>query len=74
MQEHQAAEAAGEPITPSWYLLQDGKQFGPLSDRDLLLLAERGALKADGMLWQPGFADWKPAHEICGAGAASAAG
>ena len=41
---------------------------GPLADRELLLLAERGGLKTDDLLWRPGFASWKPVREVCDAG------
>lgn len=65
MQERQPTGAA-EQSAPAWYLLHDDSQFGPLSDRELLLLAERGGLKADDLLWRSGFEDWKPVHEVCG--------
>ncbi len=66
MQEHQAAETA-EASASSWYLLHGGEQYGPLTDRELLLLAERGGLKPEDLLWKPGFDDWKPVHAACGA-------
>jgi hypothetical protein len=65
MQDDRQAGAAEQTAAP-WYLLHEGKQFGPLTDRELLLLAERGGLKADDLLWRSGFADWKPVHEVCG--------
>ena len=66
MQEHQAAETAEASASP-WYLLHGGEQYGPLTDRELLLLAERGGLKPEDLLWKPGFDDWKPVHVAYGA-------
>jgi hypothetical protein len=37
-----------------------------LADRELLLLAERGGLHTDDLLWKPGFASWKSVHAVCG--------
>ncbi len=49
----------------SWYLTRGGTQYGPLADRELLLLAERGGLRADDLLWKAGFNGWKPVGEVC---------
>jgi hypothetical protein len=65
MQQRQAAGAA-QATAASWYLLHDDRQFGPLSERELLLLAERGGLKADDLLWRSGFDEWKPVSAVCG--------
>ena len=45
----------------------------PLADRELLLLAERGGLKTDDLLWRPGFKSWTPVREVCEAGTCSGA-
>jgi hypothetical protein len=74
MQQHQLSAAAAQAAS-SWYLARGDKQYGPLGNRELLLLAERGELKQDDLLWRPGFSSWKPAREIGDLmGAASAAG
>jgi outer membrane biosynthesis protein TonB len=31
----------------------------------LLLLAERGGLQTDDLLWKPGFTSWKSVHAVC---------
>jgi hypothetical protein len=49
-------------------LARGEKQWGPLADRELLLLAERGGLKTDDLLWRPGFDSWKPVREVCDGG------
>ncbi len=65
MQEHRFA---GEPERriPAWYLARGDKQYGPFADRELLLLAERGGLRNDDLLWRPGFETWKPVRAVCG--------
>jgi hypothetical protein len=64
MQQHQLAAAQAAPAGPAWYLARGDKRYGPLGNRELLLLAERGELKQDDLLWGPGFSAWKPAREI----------
>jgi hypothetical protein len=43
-----------------------GKQYGPVSDQDLLRLAEQGKLSADDLVWKPGFDTWKTVHSVPG--------
>src|SRR5262245_8959684 len=62
MQQHQSSAAA--QAAPAWYLARGDKQYGPLGNRELLLLAERGELKQDDLLWRPGLSSWRPAREI----------
>ena len=64
MQEHLAGESGRR--APSWYLARGDKRYGPLADRELLLLAERGGLQTDDLLWRPGFNSWKSVHAVCG--------
>lgn len=70
MQEHQFAGDSGQRAA-SWYLARGDKRYGPLGDRELLLLAEKGGLKTDDLLWKPGFETWKPVHAVCGVGASA---
>jgi hypothetical protein len=65
MQKHQFAGEAGRRA-PSWYLARGDQRYGPLGDRELLLLAERGGLQTDDLLWKPGFTSWKSVHAVCG--------
>jgi hypothetical protein len=37
-----------------------------VADRELLLLAERGGLQTNDLLWKPGFTTWKSVHAVCG--------
>src|SRR4029079_19261976 len=64
MQEHQLTGEAGRRA-PSWYLSRGEKRYGPLADRELLLLAERGGLHTDDLLWKPGFTSWKSVQAVC---------
>jgi hypothetical protein len=66
MQQVQSLGAAGRGAD-SWYLARGDKRFGPLGNRELLLLAERGGLKTDDLLWKPGFESWKPVREALSA-------
>jgi GYF domain 2 len=65
MQEHQLTGEARRRA-PSWYLSRGDKRYGPLADRELLLLAERGGLHTDDLLWKPGFTSWKSVQAVCG--------
>lgn len=67
MSEHPAANGA-ENGKSAWYLARGDKQYGPLADRELLLLAERGGLRTDDLLWKPGFDSWKSVHSLGDAG------
>jgi len=67
MQERPATGDA-EKHKPSWYLARGDKRYGPLADRELLLLAERGGLRTDDLLWKPGFDSWKSVHAVCDVG------
>jgi hypothetical protein len=68
MKGHQLAGEAGRRA-PAWYLARGHKRYGPLADRELLLLAERGGLHSDDLLWKPGFISWRSVHAVCGANA-----
>ncbi|HEX2447937.1 MAG TPA: DUF4339 domain-containing protein [Methyloceanibacter sp.] len=73
MQEHHIAGEAEQRVSSSWYLSRGDKRYGPLADRELLLLAERGGLKKDDLLWKPGFEAWKPVSSVCDLGVPAAA-
>ena len=49
-----------------WHLCRDDEQTGPLSERELYMLAELGHLRPGDLLWRPGFSDWKPAESVPG--------
>ncbi len=62
--QQQQLPAGAAPAAPSWYLSRGDKRYGPLGNRELMLLAERGELKPDDLLWRQGFSSWKQAREI----------
>jgi hypothetical protein len=49
-----------------WYLKQNGKEYGPLSHRELLLVAGLGKVQPRDRVWAPGFPSWVPAELIPG--------
>ena len=49
-----------------WYLKRDEKEYGPLSHRELLLLAGLGKVHPKDELWAIGFPGWVSAHFIPG--------
>jgi hypothetical protein len=48
-----------QPI--EWYLARDNKQYGPLSDVELMKLVELRHLRELDLVWRAGFSDWTPA-------------
>jgi len=55
-----------EGSKPTWHFSRGGKQYGPISDHELLKLTELGKLRPDDLLWKPGFATWQTAQSIPG--------
>lgn len=49
-----------------WYVSRDGGQHGPLSTRDMVMLAEAGHLLASDYVWMTGAPDWVPAGSVEG--------
>jgi len=66
MQERVVEQGEAERAAPSWYLTRDGKQYGPLTDRELSLFADGGNFKDGDLLWTAGLDSWKPANAIFG--------
>lgn len=66
MQERVVEPGEAERAAPSWYLTRDGKQYGPLTDRELSLFADGGNFKDGDLLWTAGLDSWKPANAIFG--------
>lgn len=66
MQERVVEQHDAERVEQSWYLTRDGKQIGPLTDRELSLFADGGNFKEGDLLWTAGLDSWKPAEAIFG--------
>jgi hypothetical protein len=49
-----------------WYWRRGKKILGPVSHRELRLLAEFGHLRPDDWLWRPGLAGWMPPSSVRG--------
>jgi hypothetical protein len=49
-----------------WYWKRGKKILGPVSHRELRLLAEFGHLRPDDSLWRPGLASWTPPSRVRG--------
>ena len=47
-----------------WYYAKQGKQFGPVSEEELIAIARSGAIKADDFVWTPGMDNWARAASI----------
>lgn len=51
----------------AWYFLEeDRKQTGPISDADFKSLVEAGKIRDDTLVWQEGMADWQPYSAVAG--------
>ncbi len=44
-----------------WYLARDGRQYGPITQRELDVLQTMGELRFDDLLWREGWQTWKAA-------------
>jgi hypothetical protein len=49
-------------MAKAWHLSRGNESHGPISDRELFLLAELGQLRSDDLLWRPGFDGWRTAN------------
>ena len=50
----------------SWYVFRGGKQYGPLSAREILYLVANETLSPDALVWRPGFPSWQQAGDVKG--------
>jgi predicted Zn finger-like uncharacterized protein len=58
-----SAEAAHEGTAHFWAAIA-GRSRGPFTARELVMLAEKGRIRAGTLLWRPGASTWKPLKEI----------
>jgi predicted Zn finger-like uncharacterized protein len=49
---------------PTWYIVVDGEQQGPLRPIDLSQLFAKGSVGLDSYVWKEGFDDWKAAGDV----------
>jgi hypothetical protein len=56
-------ESAHEGTTHFWAAIS-GRSRGPFTARELVVLAEKGRVRAGTLLWRPGASAWRPLKEI----------
>ncbi len=57
----------GTMKTETWHYARNGVRAGPVSRAELDILAVRGVVGPDDLVWHPDFGrDWKPAREVEG--------
>jgi predicted Zn finger-like uncharacterized protein len=56
-----AQDSGGEP---TWYIVVDGEQKGPLRPIELSQLFAKGSVGLDSYVWKEGFDDWKAAGDV----------
>jgi predicted Zn finger-like uncharacterized protein len=49
---------------PTWYIVVDGEQRGPLRPIELSQLFAKGSVGLDSYVWKEGFDDWKAAGDV----------
>lgn len=49
-----------------WYIHQDGRQYGPITERELLYLARISKLEPDAHVWSVGLPKWQKASDMDG--------
>lgn len=59
---------AGNPILGHQdrmlYVVVDGRQIGPLEDKDFMRLAGEGRITGSTLAWMPGMVSWQPIEQI----------
>jgi hypothetical protein len=53
-------------MAKAWHLSRGNKTHGPITHRELLLLAELGQVRGDDLLWRAGFYGWRTANSLPG--------
>lgn len=51
-------------ISQVYYVAIDGKQVGPLNDREISQMISRQEITKDTLAWLPGMQDWQPIEQI----------
>lgn len=47
-----------------WFIAREGKQHGPLSDLEMKTFVSHNYLRAEDLIWRPGFPNWEPATVV----------
>ncbi len=66
-----STQAAPPPLAPQqkeelrvWYVYLDEASYGPVSDREMMVLIESGRITASTYMWSKGFTDWQQGKDI----------
>lgn len=51
-------------MVENWFYASNGEQAGPISEPELLRLADTGGLNPDSLVWHRGLQDWLPLGEV----------
>ena len=60
-----AMEGVGRELR-EWFLARDGRQYGPITQRELNTLQTMGELRTDDLLWRDGWQTWQTATALTG--------
>jgi len=52
------------PVENTWYVLRDGQQYGPFSNRRLRELVQERRIEGNDYLWCPGSPEWVPVNSM----------
>ena len=53
-------------MSQQWYYTHAGQRLGPVSSKELRLMADNLKLDPSDLVWKEGFSEWIPAHRIKG--------
>ena len=59
--------AAEEHAEREWYLLRDGKRYGPFANTEVIAFQQTKQLQPTDLVWCEGFRDWQPVSVLVGA-------
>ncbi|MBU6402335.1 MAG: DUF4339 domain-containing protein, partial [Verrucomicrobia bacterium] len=54
--------------TMNWYYADAGKQAGPITETELVQLAQTGKITPETLVWHEGMANWQPFREVAPSG------
>lgn len=66
-----STQAAPPPLAPQqkeelrvWYVYLDEASYGPVSEREVMVLIESGRITGSTYMWSKGFADWQQGKDV----------
>lgn len=52
------------PIQQIYYVAIEGKQVGPLNEKDIVSLIQQNQINKDTLAWMPGMPAWQPIEQV----------